>query len=236
MGKTLVVYDDRCVACKACTVACAMAHTDATTLAEAAMAEYPPQSRVYVEPVADSGVPVQCRHCEAAPCIDVCPADAISRAEPDATVLIDPEACTGCTFCTLACPFGAIEMTPGAKKPAFKCDLCRARAGEGLGPACVDACPTETLEFADIDDALAAERAEFDQSVADANAADTGEPAGEEKIAACEVCGGPVAPRKQLKFLRDKLDGKSPVPNVCPSCRRSRTAKMLATRPAKTSK
>ena len=127
-------------------------------------------------------------------------------------------------------------MTPNAKKPAFKCDLCHARSAEGQGPACVDACPTETLEFADVDDALAAERAEFDGRVAESNAAHADEPAGEEKIAACEVCGQPVAPRKQLKFLRGKLGDKSPVPNVCPSCRRGRTAEMLAARPAKVSK
>lgn len=69
-------------------------------------------------------------------------------------------------MCTLACPFGAIQIQAefmpsvdyvfepllnlgleseiGAKSIAVKCDLCK---GREEGPACVEVCPTGALMF-----------------------------------------------------------------------------------------
>jgi len=69
MMKAIVVEEEHCLACGSCMLECGMAHTDARTLAEALQAETPPQSRVYVEPMGQFGMPLQCRHCEDAPCI-----------------------------------------------------------------------------------------------------------------------------------------------------------------------
>ena len=91
MAKVIVVKQDRCLGCRSCEIHCALAHSQAETLVEALTAEEKPQSRVYVEPSGQFCVPLQCRHCEDAPCVTICPAKAkaISRATPDAPVLID---------------------------------------------------------------------------------------------------------------------------------------------------
>jgi hydrogenase-4 component A len=50
--------------------------------------------------------PVQCRHCDDAPCSRVCPVNAITH-QGDAVVL-NETLCIGCKLCVIACPFGAI--------------------------------------------------------------------------------------------------------------------------------
>ena len=56
----------------------------------------------------DFTVPVQCRHCEDAPCAKGCPINAIKN--EDNSIIIDEEICIGCKACVVACPFGAIEI------------------------------------------------------------------------------------------------------------------------------
>ena len=45
MTKMIVVNEERCMACKTCVLQCAMAHTDAKTLAEAVASANPPQDQ-----------------------------------------------------------------------------------------------------------------------------------------------------------------------------------------------
>ncbi len=159
MAKVIVVNESRCLACKSCEIACAMAHTEAETLVEAIRAERPPRARVHVEPLGDHGVPLQCRHCEDAPCIAICPTGAINRAGEGQPVLLDQDRCIGCKFCTIACPFGVIEVSPDGRA-MIKCDLCVDRTRAGEPPACVAACPTGALEFVELDDYLRRRRRE----------------------------------------------------------------------------
>jgi formate dehydrogenase iron-sulfur subunit len=49
-----------------------------------------------------------CKHCTAAPCLDVCPTGAILRTE-FGTVVVQPDVCNGCGYCVPACPFGVLE-------------------------------------------------------------------------------------------------------------------------------
>ena len=89
----------------------------------------------------------QCRQCEDAPCVRVCPTGATYRTETYTAV--DQRLCIACRLCMIVCPFGAIhvaviEMAGREKKTAIKCDLC---ADRPEGPACVDACPTQALSL-----------------------------------------------------------------------------------------
>jgi len=138
-------------------IECAMAHTSAGSLAEAISSDDPPQSRVHLVPVGQFGIPLQCRHCEDAPCIAVCPTEAIHRLEDGGPVLLDQDRCIGCKFCLLACPFGVISLSRNGKA-MIKCDLCAERTEAGEQPACVSGCPTGALRFEEIEEWLTGRR------------------------------------------------------------------------------
>lgn len=145
-GKVIVCRIDRCMGCKSCELACALEHSEFKSLQEAVASEAKPQRRVHVEPAGARALPVQCRHCEDAPCVAVCPTGAIHRADESSPVVVDAEKCITCKLCTVVCPFGVIEVSRTGKA-VVKCDLCRKRVEAGKQPACVAACPTRALQF-----------------------------------------------------------------------------------------
>ena len=147
--KRIVADVKKCLACRACEHACALAHASTDDLLEAITGGARP--RVYIEAAGSFAVPLQCRHCEDAPCARVCPSGALSREDENAPVLVDAEKCIGCTFCVQVCPFGVIRPGPGGKA-VIKCDLCIRRQAEGLAPACVAACPVGALSFEEVED------------------------------------------------------------------------------------
>ncbi len=153
--KVVLVDPNKCLGCRSCELACAVAHSRAGELLAAVLSGERPRKRIYVEPADRQAVPVVCRHCEKAPCLKVCPTGAISRKGPGEPVLIDLSLCIGCRSCYLVCPFGVIEFVPelGA---AIKCDLCHLRAI----PACVEACPTGALSFGEAEAVVKEKRRE----------------------------------------------------------------------------
>src|SRR3954452_20324716 len=98
-----------------------------------------------------------CKHCTHAGCLDVCPTGSLFRTE-FGTVVVQDEICNGCGYCVPACPYGGIDPRAGEKATtpkvgvAQKCTLCYDRIGEGLTPACAKACPTESIQFGDVDE------------------------------------------------------------------------------------
>ncbi len=91
-----------------------------------------------------------CKHCTHAGCLDVCPTGALFRTE-FGTVVVQPDVCNGCGYCVSACPYGVIDIRPGDGR-AFKCTLCYDRLKEGQTPACAQACPTESIQFGEVDE------------------------------------------------------------------------------------
>lgn len=50
-----------------------------------------------------------------------------------------------------ACPFGVVELSAADGK-AHKCTLCYDRLKGGLEPACSKACPTDSIQFGEIEE------------------------------------------------------------------------------------
>jgi formate dehydrogenase iron-sulfur subunit len=98
-----------------------------------------------------------CKHCTHAGCLDVCPTGSLFRTE-FGTVVVQDDICNGCGYCVPACPYGVIDRRVGDKATtpnvgiAQKCTLCYDRLGEGMTPACAQACPTESIQFGDLDE------------------------------------------------------------------------------------
>ena len=90
-----------------------------------------------------------CKHCEHAGCLDACPTGSIVRTEFGG-VFVQPDICNGCGYCVVSCPFGVIDRRPDDGR-AFKCTFCYDRQKAGLQPACATACPTESIQFGDLD-------------------------------------------------------------------------------------
>ena len=91
-----------------------------------------------------------CKHCTHAGCLDVCPTGALFRTE-FGTVVVQQDICNGCGYCVSGCPYGVIDRRP-ADGRAAKCTLCYDRLRGGLEPACAKACPTESIQFGELDE------------------------------------------------------------------------------------
>jgi len=98
-----------------------------------------------------------CKHCTHAACLDVCPTGSLFRTE-FGTVVVQDDICNGCGYCVPACPFGVIDRRVGEKGVtknvgiAQKCTLCYDRIGADLQPACATACPTQSIQYGDLDE------------------------------------------------------------------------------------
>jgi Fe-S-cluster-containing dehydrogenase component/formate-dependent nitrite reductase membrane component NrfD len=142
-----VIDQNRCIGCHACTVACKEEHSVPvgvfrTWVKYIEKGEFPNSSRHF-------GV-MRCNHCEAAPCVEICPTIALHR-RPDGIVDFDNSRCIGCKSCMQACPYDALYIDPN-NNTAAKCNFCAHRVELNLEPACVIVCPTRSIIAGDLDD------------------------------------------------------------------------------------
>lgn len=91
-----------------------------------------------------------CKHCANAPCLEACPTGSIIRTEFD-TVYVQQDICNGCGYCVVACPFGVIARDQYGDHKAHKCTLCYDRLKEGFEPACAKVCPTDSIQFGEVE-------------------------------------------------------------------------------------
>jgi tetrathionate reductase subunit B len=93
-----------------------------------------------------------CQHCEDAPCITACNANAIYR-RPDGIVIIDPDKCRGNQLCLEACPYENVIYFNDDLNIAQKCTFCAHLLDKGWTETrCSDACPTGAFTFGDEED------------------------------------------------------------------------------------
>jgi formate dehydrogenase iron-sulfur subunit len=91
-----------------------------------------------------------CKHCTHAACLDVCPTGALFRTE-FGTVVVQEDVCNGCGYCVSACPYGVIEQRKDDGR-VWKCTMCYDRLSVGQEPACAKSCPTESIQFGELDE------------------------------------------------------------------------------------
>ena len=165
--REIFVRIDHCTGCRSCEIACAVEHSASKSLF-AAISETPvPRKRLYIEAAEDYNIPLLCRHCEDAACVRSCITGALSQDALTRVVSHDADRCIGCWMCTMVCPYGVI----GRKKEqrvAVKCDRCPDRDE----PACVGACPTQALVFAEEESFVGSVRASAASNLAASYAAE----------------------------------------------------------------
>jgi Fe-S-cluster-containing dehydrogenase component len=128
----------RCIGCQACVQACSECDT------------HKGHAMIHLEYV-DRGhstqtVPVVCMHCDSPTCAEVCPADAIKKAEDGVVLSARKPRCVACNNCVLACPFGVPKMMTDFEL-MMKCDMCYDRTSAGKKPMCATVCPSGALFF-----------------------------------------------------------------------------------------
>jgi carbon-monoxide dehydrogenase iron sulfur subunit len=134
MGKKIMIVDpEKCTGCRNCELVCSVKHNGVSN---------PSLARIHIVKWDNEGfyMPMRCQHCSDAPCMAVCPKDAIYRDEEMDSVRIDHDLCIGCKMCVSACPFGAVGWDPKRVR-VFKCDLCHG------DPQCVRFCDMKAVDY-----------------------------------------------------------------------------------------
>jgi Ni/Fe-hydrogenase subunit HybB-like protein/Fe-S-cluster-containing dehydrogenase component len=94
-------------------------------------------------------VKTNCLHCNHPACVSACIVGAL-RKRDTGPVTYDAWKCIGCRYCMVACPFQipAYNYDDALTPQVRKCQLCFHRTQEaGVLPACVAACPRQTMVY-----------------------------------------------------------------------------------------
>jgi molybdopterin-containing oxidoreductase family iron-sulfur binding subunit len=174
---TMVIDLSRCLGCWSCALGCKEENNEPigiwwNRILTNGGKEIDTPSGTYPN-VTMSYLPINCQHCDNAPCVKVCPVGALQK-RTDGIVFLDWNRCIGCRYCLVACPYGipAFNWRPPVQSPpssqvkigapevplrpvgvAEKCTFCFHRVDKGnLTPACIEVCPAGARFFGDLDD------------------------------------------------------------------------------------
>ena len=145
----MLINTKKCIGCYACRTACQRQNG---LLPDEAFIRFEDREQGTYPAVSVDHLPLQCMHCEDAPCVSVCPTGA-SHIGPDGIVTVDHGKCIGCLYCVAACPY-QVRVRNSKTGGVDKCRFCNVSNNEnGTKMAtCVTACPTGVRIFGDLDD------------------------------------------------------------------------------------
>lgn len=152
MQKLIHFEPSKCIACKACELACSFKNFSEFSPSKARIT-----NEVYLEEAAY--ITVTCLQCEEPWCLKACPTAAITKNYETGLVTVNEDKCVGCRACVAACPFGMIKFADWKGK-ADKCNLCTPDF-----PECVSFCPTGALIYSEEDIPLRGKVKKFAQTV-----------------------------------------------------------------------
>ncbi|MGO8955138.1 MAG: hydrogenase 2 operon protein HybA [Rhodomicrobium sp.] len=161
------LYDSTlCIGCKACQSACKTANElpvdDSTGIGlwdtplelsgktYTVIKIYQNGTSKYKDKVVDGFAHIkrQCLHCIDPSCVSVCPVQAMRKDPVTGVVSYNADACIGCRYCVMSCPFSVPQFQYDTPFPRIaKCQFCKHILAKGGIPACADHCPTGATLF-----------------------------------------------------------------------------------------
>ena len=154
-----LLYDASiCIGCKSCVAACAEANgTPPDTRGDGlhqAPSDLNDLTRNVIKLYKEENSPVfsfvkrQCMHCLDPACAAGCPFQALHKDTETGIASWTEEACIGCRYCTITCPYHIPRFQwKGFNPRVTKCELCGPRLEQGLKPGCTTVCPTGAVIF-----------------------------------------------------------------------------------------
>lgn len=89
-----------------------------------------------------------CMHCVDPACVTACPVSALLKDPASGVVTYNKDACIGCRYCQIACPYNIPKFQWDSPFPQIvKCQLCSHLLAKGGISACCRACPTGASLF-----------------------------------------------------------------------------------------
>lgn len=152
----VLVDTTRCIGCRSCEIACSEEHdlyvpdvehdNALENVRNTSIKQWTVVNRFETEK-GKVFVKKQCMHCWQPACAAACLTNAMYKTR-EGPVTWNGDKCMGCRFCMVSCPFDIPKFEYHEWNPKIqKCNMCYERLQEGKKPACVEACPTDTLMF-----------------------------------------------------------------------------------------
>ena len=178
----MVIDRGKCIGCRRCMYACKRENNVPDSISPPWIITFETQSDIGISGLNESEthsmtytkfskdkwyLPIQCNHCDNAPCVKVCPTQATNK-DVDGIVRLDNTKCIGCRYCMAACPYQArrfnwwepeipledINPLVETRKKSLveKCTFCVHRVRRGKSPKCVEVCPPRARHFGNLND------------------------------------------------------------------------------------